>query len=240
MSDYLWDKSGEPEAEVERLEELLGRLRHTRGAPELPTEFETDASTRASLFRSAVFSRPARLAAAAALLLAVLAGALVMLRSFRADDTRASVETEGAKPQAGSTEQARAPEAAASPSKESAAPEKSQREVERRDANEAAQSLTKGQERRSESPREAASNVREREVFKTAASVTNSSHVDARVRATRAVEAGAAFDLERRVRAKEQLVYAMRLTSEALKEVRGRTSGFEGRANAFDGRSPLR
>jgi hypothetical protein len=51
---------------------------------------------------------------------------------------------------------------------------------------------------------------------------------------------GSAPDVERRVRAKEQLVYALRLTSEALKEVRGRASGIDAHANAFDGRSPLR
>src|ERR1700755_2759616 len=103
MSDYLWDKSGEPDTDVERFEELLGRLRHAGGAPELPAEMgtrgapfelESRASTRASLYSSAFFSRPARLAAAAALLLAVLAGAFVMLRTVKTDGGRASVDNE--------------------------------------------------------------------------------------------------------------------------------------------------
>lgn len=34
--DYLWDGTGEPDDEVERLEGLLGRYRSTRPAPELP------------------------------------------------------------------------------------------------------------------------------------------------------------------------------------------------------------
>ncbi|MBL8233475.1 MAG: FecR domain-containing protein [Bryobacterales bacterium] len=34
--DYLWDKSGSPDPEVERLEQLLGGLRHRGAAPELP------------------------------------------------------------------------------------------------------------------------------------------------------------------------------------------------------------
>jgi hypothetical protein len=34
--DYLWDKTGEPEAEVLRLETLLGRLRHRRETMEFP------------------------------------------------------------------------------------------------------------------------------------------------------------------------------------------------------------
>ena len=32
-NDYLWDGSGEPDPEVQRLELLLGRLRHDRPAP---------------------------------------------------------------------------------------------------------------------------------------------------------------------------------------------------------------
>ena len=34
--DYLWDGSGEPDPEVQRLEKLLGRFRHDRPAPEFP------------------------------------------------------------------------------------------------------------------------------------------------------------------------------------------------------------
>jgi hypothetical protein len=239
MSDYLWDKSGEPEADVERLEELLGRLRHTQGAPELPFEVETHASTRAGFLSGTSFLRPARLAVAAALLLAVLAGAFVMLRSSSKSDGRAaSNAAQVTQPQASATGEVRAPEVAASPSKQSAVPEKSPREIEQRRAQEAAQSLPK--EQRREPPPEAAANGPAREVFKTVASVPNRTRVDARLRTTRAGFDGGAFDVQSRVRAKEQLVYAMRLTSEALKEVRGRASGVDARANAFDGRSPLR
>jgi hypothetical protein len=34
--DYLWDGSGEPDLEVQRLEALLGKLRHDRSAPVFP------------------------------------------------------------------------------------------------------------------------------------------------------------------------------------------------------------
>lgn len=34
--DYLWDSSGKPDPDVQRLENLLGRFRHDRPAPELP------------------------------------------------------------------------------------------------------------------------------------------------------------------------------------------------------------
>ena len=34
--DYLWDGSGEPDPEVQRLEALLGKYRHDRPAPVFP------------------------------------------------------------------------------------------------------------------------------------------------------------------------------------------------------------
>jgi len=36
MSDYLWDKKGEPDAEVARLETLLGTFAHEPRRLELP------------------------------------------------------------------------------------------------------------------------------------------------------------------------------------------------------------
>jgi hypothetical protein len=67
--DYLWDKSGEPDPEIERLEQTLGRLRYKRLAEPLPLPASTRWSSRLS------FSTPA-LAAAAALFLLILAGGL--------------------------------------------------------------------------------------------------------------------------------------------------------------------
>jgi hypothetical protein len=62
--DYLWDGSGAPDPEVQRLENLLGRLRHDRPAPEFPMPAR---APRQLLWR---FWIPA-FAAAAALLLAL-------------------------------------------------------------------------------------------------------------------------------------------------------------------------
>jgi hypothetical protein len=77
MSDYLWDKTGEPDAETERIENLLGQLRFQ------PTPFDPPAelparSSAATRTRN-VLSWP-RLALAASLTLAVLAGAWLVLR----------------------------------------------------------------------------------------------------------------------------------------------------------------
>lgn len=62
--DYLWDGSGDPDPKVQRLERLLGRLRHNRPAPEFPAPPVRSPRTRALFFRLT-------LAAAAVLLIAV-------------------------------------------------------------------------------------------------------------------------------------------------------------------------
>ncbi|HVF42559.1 MAG TPA: hypothetical protein VM936_06095 [Pyrinomonadaceae bacterium] len=240
MSDYLWDKSGETEPDVERLEELLGRLRHAGGAPELPLEVGSQASTRAGLFGHALFSRPARLAAAAALLLAVLAGALALVLTVKKDGGRASVNTEAQvvketqveRPQPAATagteprEEARAPKVASPSPKDSVTPERLEREPPWRVGLVASKSPAKSQ-RREPAPRE------------TVAGRTTAGVVEPAT-ARGGMSEGNAHDVDTRVRAKEQLVYALRLTSEALRQVRGRAAGVEARPDAFDGRSPLR
>ena len=42
MSDYLWDKTGEPDAEVERLETLLASFSHAPRPLALPAEASED------------------------------------------------------------------------------------------------------------------------------------------------------------------------------------------------------
>ncbi len=66
--DYLWDGSGEPDPEVQRLEGLLGRLRHNRPAPEWPLSFP---QFRRSSARTVWPLWPRFAAAAAVVLLAV-------------------------------------------------------------------------------------------------------------------------------------------------------------------------
>ncbi len=62
--DYLWDKSGTPDPDVERLEQMLERFRHDRLAPDLPAVLPVENLPR----RSRVFWA---LAAAALVLLAL-------------------------------------------------------------------------------------------------------------------------------------------------------------------------
>ena len=81
--DYLWDKSGEPDPEIEQLEQTLGRLRFKRPNEPLPLPATSRWSSRLS------FS-PA-LAAAAALLMLLLAGGIWL-------SLRRSSSTEGTNP----------------------------------------------------------------------------------------------------------------------------------------------
>jgi len=73
MSDYLWDKTGEPEEDVEQLEQLLGALKYQPRPLEIPA---TVLPARSHM----IFSRP-RLALAASLVLMLLTGVwLVAMR----------------------------------------------------------------------------------------------------------------------------------------------------------------
>ena len=76
MSDYLWDKTGEPDEDVEQLENLLGALKYQPRPLEIPVT-AMPASPRAP--RTLFFSRP-RLAIAASLLLMLLAGTWLVTR----------------------------------------------------------------------------------------------------------------------------------------------------------------
>ena len=80
MSDYLWDKTGEPEEDVEQLENLLGTLRYEPRPFKLPEDFGARNAARNS-FRAQ--QRPftwQRLALAASLLLTLLAGAWLVMK----------------------------------------------------------------------------------------------------------------------------------------------------------------
>jgi len=73
--DYLWDRSGEPDPDIERLERVLGRLRHEPRPLDMP----------AALPRRPPFSYGLR-AAAAAILLTILGGGMWLAVSRRPTD----------------------------------------------------------------------------------------------------------------------------------------------------------
>lgn len=70
-SQYLWDRSGQPDPEIQRLETSLGRFRHNRVPPDFE-QFASQAERHGYSFSSSSFT-PLRLAATA--LLAVTIGA---------------------------------------------------------------------------------------------------------------------------------------------------------------------
>ncbi|HJU54243.1 MAG TPA: hypothetical protein VJ715_06720, partial [Pyrinomonadaceae bacterium] len=85
--DYLWDKTGEADPEIEMLEQKLSSLRFKRPAAPLPLP----ATAPRRFFRLSL-PRPA-LAAAAAFLVLLLAGGLwlgLLRRSAQAPDQRAA------------------------------------------------------------------------------------------------------------------------------------------------------
>src|ERR1700686_5674946 len=62
--DYLWDGSGEPDPEVQKLESVLGQLRHNRPAPAFPEISSTRKHVRPRIFDISFWSPVAQVAAA--------------------------------------------------------------------------------------------------------------------------------------------------------------------------------
>ncbi len=99
MSDYLWDKKGEPDAEVARLEALLGAFAHEPRRLELPAEAAAPEPRRTWLspFTSRLFA-PAALAVAAALVVASVLAASVFLRARVATRDQHAAAPESSRP----------------------------------------------------------------------------------------------------------------------------------------------
>src|SRR5437764_2225908 len=76
--DYLWDGSGEPDPQIQKLESTLGRLRHNRAAPEFPEIVISAQPARRARFLSLPLWP--QWAAAAAALLVITATGLIVLR----------------------------------------------------------------------------------------------------------------------------------------------------------------
>ena len=66
--DYLWDRTGEPDPEIQELEEILGTLRYQPRALEIPADLVVD--RKRSFFRD--FGPPLAIAATIAMLLLAL------------------------------------------------------------------------------------------------------------------------------------------------------------------------
>lgn len=77
-NDYLWDGSGEPDPEIQKLESTLGKLRHNRPAPAFPEIAASAPAENRPWFL--MFLRPRRIAiAAACVVILVIAGVSLFL-----------------------------------------------------------------------------------------------------------------------------------------------------------------
>src|SRR5689334_12549958 len=78
--DYLWDGAGKPDPEIQKLETVLGSLRHNHAAPAFPEIAPRQPQPARSWFwRTRMFPRFAFAAAAGVLVMAVIA--FLMYRS---------------------------------------------------------------------------------------------------------------------------------------------------------------
>lgn len=226
MSDYLWDKAGEPDEEVVRLEELLGGFGHRPRALELPAEAapQTSSAARPRRFRPALL-------AAAALLLAMLAGAAVMLRQGGADGVGQSAE---ANPQALPPKKELVARPPQGPEPSAVPPKREGRaghgDMQAKDPSPPdSQASTGGRQRRPPTVSRGPGLSRR---ARRAADAT-----EPQIAARREPPAPARPEQQA---AKEQLVYAMRLASAKLGEVRKMTRGEEAPRPGFNERNKIR
>src|SRR5215472_799259 len=84
--DYLWDGSGEPDPEVQKLETLLGRYRQDQPAPAFDQVADIQPPKHRWTFASLRFSLPFQLGAVAAVLVIGIAGVFI----FRAMNARSA------------------------------------------------------------------------------------------------------------------------------------------------------
>ncbi|HEX3559324.1 MAG TPA: hypothetical protein VHU19_08965 [Pyrinomonadaceae bacterium] len=244
MSDYLWDKSGGPDAEVERLEELLGEFRHRPHPLELPSEItgRDDAWPRASRAYS-----PAWLAIAAVLLFVVLAGALFVLRRAAGTGVGRLEQNETASQDSRSTTPHDSPQQSASPQVAATRNDVGARggsESVKRDVRDDSGGRGERTAKDERMVRQAVSRkpehwpdggesvLRQRGGLKSASSRPDE-HRQVADATTRAVAESAPLE-ERQRLAKDDLMYVLRLTGLKLKEVQRRTRNVDGWKSAFD------
>ena len=240
MSNYLWDKTGEAEEDLERLEELLGSFRHRPRALELPPQaewFKTAGLRAPAVFRTAGF------AVAAVLLLFVLAGALFVMRRGAAV-TGVENQTAAKAPQ-DTTRQATAPEndnAATAASESVKRDEQSGPDLRGEQARTGAPDIKDGRKARQFLPREPSRRPGGEVASKlgggTANEVSRHDEVSMGV-APPAVAASAPLE-ERQQQAKDELMYALRLAGLKLKDVQKKTQKVDGLRPAFDEQQRIR
>ena len=231
MNDYLWDKKGEPDAEVERLEALLGAFAHEPRPLKLPAEAATPEPRPATLLpfvsrlRASRLFAPAALAAAVLLVATVLA-ASVFLRTRVVTEDKHAAARESAQPKQGAREDERTAPLEVGRMLEPPPPVGGVKDetpsIKVKDEKVAVESLARGARQRKDVQVAAVSRRRPRGV--TAEAVTGGAGEGFTLEAMRAGNASSLVE-STRLLTKEQLVYALRLTGAKLKDVRQRAQG---------------
>lgn len=239
MNDYLWEKKGEPDAEVARLEALLGVFAHEPRPLELPAEAAAHEPRPARLLPFAARLRPsqlfapAALAAAAALLFASLLAASAFLRARTAGEGVRTVARETVRPKEEARKENPPPQSERVMLEPPPGPGEVKDEtpptvVKLKDEKVAVESLTRAARRRKDASGKdaqlaAVQSRRPRDLDAETAAGTSGSALNLEAMSTRA---GASSFVEgARLLTKEQLVYALRLTGAKLKDMREKAQG---------------
>lgn len=225
MSDYLWDKKGEPDAEVARLEAALGAFRHEPRPLNLPAGDAAPGPHAAKLLpfaprpRASRLFAPAALAAAAALLVAAVLVASAFLRAQRpAPHVMAEEVMLNFPPYASGVKDEMTPA-------ETEVKDEKVKDEKVKDDRVTVESLPRVPRRRKDV--EAASvQSRRQHRLPTAGPPAGGGLTLERMSAP---DAASSFVENTRLLTKEQLVYALRLTGAKLKDVRQRAQKAEAR-----------
>jgi hypothetical protein len=228
MSDYLWDKQGEPDAEVARLEAMLGAFAHEPRRLELPAEAATPEPRRSWLspFTSRLFA-PAALAAAAALIVASLVIASVFMRARVADkDSRAAAPESSRPQQAARKEERPAPRQVGHDKPE---PVQSTGALKGESKVEIATVINPPNVARQKKTTQPAAVVKRQQKGSAAELATNETGMrgGSTLEAMRTPKGASALVEDARLLTKEQLVYALRFTGAKLKDVREKAQGVQ-------------
>jgi hypothetical protein len=255
MSDYLWDKTGGPDAEVERLEALLGVFGHTPRALELSAEAAPCVRPPSRLFglpgrlRASGLFAPAGLAAAAALLLVSFLGTAALLRSRVATEENGVAASETRQQQKGVRQETTSHVSHVSEVSEPAraggvGDEEDAARLVRgsdgrvKDERAAVEDFRRGPRGRREG--QLASLAGRRQMLKQSPRVAPRAGAAPEFEAVSAGVGAPTLFESTRLMAKEQLVYALRLTGLKLRDVRLRTQGRDGSEPPAGVRAPTR
>jgi hypothetical protein len=224
MSDYLWDKTGEPDEDVERLEALLGTLAHRPRPLALPARAARAAHVPA---RPPRLFAPWALAAAAALLVATLAGAAALLRSRETPASKDAAVTKETRPPEGKAAREKSP-GVTTAEKSPAAPESALGVREggaSKDERAAAEDYSHGSRAVKGTRPASAQRRRTRLALPARAGAADEGDGVAAFEAMGAAAGAPSLFESTRLMTKEQLVYALRLTGAKLRDVRQKTRG---------------